>query len=621
MKRLKTIATAAMALVGVATGAMASESAALVDKLVEKGVLTESEADEVKASLAEEVAGTGYGKMAGGKLAKKINLFGDLRLRYEYSDSQVAFDDHDHAGADVKVFRSSDNLIREVRAVGNNSNGNATNSDSIVGTTTDGRQDNSRVRYRLRFGMNVDFSEKLQLGFRLATGTNADITSTNETMGDNFAKDDITVDQAYLKWTPFDWVTLWGGKHEVTKAIWTTDMIWDGDITVEGATQNFKWKANDNLSLFANTAQWVFQDVAEADETENMQTLKQNRYIAQTTGGARRVYKVTEKLRYNEDGTVEDMTVRNETFTVNGRNVAITGSSTTGEVINIEELGLADVAITADNTNMATEVVEFGDVANSWAQESNDDAWMFGGQVGAQWDFTPKRTYAKVAAGYWYFANAGDGATIGQPMATTNTSAITAGTSNLGSEFHLVDVLAEFKYTPGSGILKDIPIKPYGHVVINTAPAPDYLVADSFGNATVRVASNDGPGESLAGNSTDGTAYGEVKNTRDMSGNLGWRAGLQLGEAKKRGQWEINAYYQQTGTDATPDMFNDADFGSGATNTQGYVIKAAYAFRDWWTFGVNYIDTDFLNADIPQDYNQTYRGQNRTVQFDTMVKF
>jgi len=82
-------------------------------------------------------------------------------------------------------------------------------------------------------------SEQLEAGVRLATGTNGDPISTNQTATDIFDKKDIFIDQAYLKYTttgtPAEMIplTLWGGKFE--NPFFSSPLMWDGDLTFEGA--------------------------------------------------------------------------------------------------------------------------------------------------------------------------------------------------------------------------------------------------------------------------------------------------------------------------------------------------------------------------------------------------
>jgi hypothetical protein len=512
----------AVALLVGAVNARAQESAALVEKLVQKGVLSESEGDEVRAALSEEVSKTGYGRMNGGSLAKKVTLFGDLRLRYEYAQDENASRDFGEGN-----IGSSTNTLKRA---------------SENGDTANDRNDLSHVRYRLRFGLKVDFADNLEMGFRLATGTGANSRSANQDLGvlspggnPVWNSDNIYIDQAYLKWSPSQYVTLIGGKYDPMKSIVTSNMFLADDMNVEGFTQQFTYKPTEKLTLFANTVQWVYSDINEWDTDQN-----------------------------------------------------------------------------ADDASAAVRV---------------DDGWLYGGQIGAKWEFEPKRSHAQLASGYWYFANAGDQSAtalseLGQPNGLGGTFQPTR--SNVGSEFQLVDIIGEFKYTPSQGMLKDIPIRPYFHVIWNTAPSPDWVLMRSSTTGGGRqqgkyfvTANSDDASHAAPAN----VNYNMSDDSLDLSQQCAWRVGLQLGEAKKRGQWEINAYYQELGSDAVPCTLPDPTFANGFTNTAGYAVAGSYAIRDWWTLGAVYMESDFLDENQATMWGQTYRANRQVFQLHTVVKF
>src|SRR5207237_5832375 len=60
---------------------------ALINKLIQKGILTEKEAQEVK-SEAGSTNLVGASKWKINDAIKSINLFGDLRFRYEYRGAE-----------------------------------------------------------------------------------------------------------------------------------------------------------------------------------------------------------------------------------------------------------------------------------------------------------------------------------------------------------------------------------------------------------------------------------------------------------------------------------------------------------------------------------------------------
>jgi hypothetical protein len=97
------------------------------------------------------------------------------------------------------------------------------------------RPSDSRGRFRLRVGGQKTWLEKqLEVGFRFATGSSDDPTSTNQTFTNNFSEKNLWVDLAYAKYQP-KWLkgfTAVGGKMK--NPFVNTNMIWDSDVNPEG---------------------------------------------------------------------------------------------------------------------------------------------------------------------------------------------------------------------------------------------------------------------------------------------------------------------------------------------------------------------------------------------------
>ena len=183
----------------------ASEEA-LLRKLVEKRILTEKEAREIREEVAaEEAAPRPSGQVVVQpapeppvkkqeeqgipEWVKTWKWAGDLRLRYE--------------------------LQRREPAV-----------------------DRDRGRFRLRFGFLAKPWDLMEVGVRLATGASGNPVSTNQSFSNSFDKKEIFIDRAYVKYTPWNWMGLIGGKMDIPFN--TTQTIWDSDVTPEGAAVQVK---------------------------------------------------------------------------------------------------------------------------------------------------------------------------------------------------------------------------------------------------------------------------------------------------------------------------------------------------------------------------------------------
>lgn len=261
----------------------------------------------------------------------------------------------------------------------------------------------------------------------------------------------------------------------------------------------------------------------------------------------------------------------------------------------------------------------------------NDDGWIFAGQAIARFEWVPKKSDGRVGVSYWYFANAEDlsGGAIGSDGYPSDTGQRTRATgvvytapgtgNNLGREFQLLDCLFEWNFRGLPGLPENFAVRPFAHLIWNLAPAP---------NTGIFVGRrDDGSTVDRAGNPDDIDEAGEfgvddADGWRDISEMFAWRAGMEIGTGtKKKGGWSLMGYYEEVGSDAVPDAFNESDIANSFTNHKAFVAKASYAIRDWWQVTLCWLDSDVLDADLMQDENLNFTPQCRTIQVDTVVKF
>jgi hypothetical protein len=193
-------------------------------KLVEKGVLTDQEAKDILTeSVQTNMAPASKWKLS--NAIKNVELFGDVRFRYEYRGA----DNAPGSGSDAEDY------YRE------------------------------RFRFAVRAGIRGDLFDDFYYGLRFDTASNP--RSPWVTMGEGgsqsnptpFAKDKfgVNIGQAYLGWRPTDWYEMTVGKMPMP--LYTTPMIWDTDIAPEGFVEKFKFSAGQYVDLFANFGQFVYQ--------------------------------------------------------------------------------------------------------------------------------------------------------------------------------------------------------------------------------------------------------------------------------------------------------------------------------------------------------------------------
>jgi hypothetical protein len=197
----------------------------LLDLMIDKGMLTPEEAHKVRmeadALRTNAVAISADSKWRLNKAFKSIEIYGDLRLRYE--NRQVSSPD-------------------------------------------DSRIELNRERAALRVGLRGDMADDFYYGFRLDTASNP--RSPWVTLGTSssgvpyqgpFGKSTYGLDvgQIYIGWHPTDWLDLTVGKMD--NPLYTTAMVWDSDITPEGAAERFKYPVG-RADFFATLGQFLYQD-------------------------------------------------------------------------------------------------------------------------------------------------------------------------------------------------------------------------------------------------------------------------------------------------------------------------------------------------------------------------
>lgn len=191
--------------------APAQSADALIDKLVEKGVLTVSEAKELRAE-ADQGCTRAYAIKSGlPSWVTALKLKGDLRARYEgfYSDNPAFVD-------------------------------------------------RNRFRYRLRFGATAELSDRFEVGLRLSSseptkgGFGGDPISGNTTFSGNGSRKWVWIDLAYAQWSPLD-TSHWTAATTVGKMenpfTFPSTILFDKDYNPEGLAQQWTFRFDNRHAL------------------------------------------------------------------------------------------------------------------------------------------------------------------------------------------------------------------------------------------------------------------------------------------------------------------------------------------------------------------------------------
>lgn len=286
------------------------------------------------------------------------------------------------------------------------------------------RQDRTRTRYRLRLKGVVPINEYVQAGFRLASGESqdqngrdaSDPRSTNRTAGrdNDFGNDAIYIDQAYVSLrAPSQWLgegsrlSLTGGKMS-NPFRWKNGkdyMLWDGDITPEGAAAGLQYRPTELWSLFANAGYFI------ADENSS----GRDPHVFGLQGGfaftASEDVELGGRLSWYEWSSLDnDFLIRGNDF----GNTAIITRDAMGNVVFVRS-GLTDDSISAGELAAYLRydgledwpLLVFGHLAQNFDAESlfdpvtlasageEDTGWGVGVEVG------DKKKYVKLGAGYY----------------------------------------------------------------------------------------------------------------------------------------------------------------------------------------------------------------------------
>lgn len=215
-------AVAGTLFLGCGVNAMADTSTDIVNALVAKGVLTEEEGALITKGREGEKAGEAKALKNAGKIKisdaiDNATIYGDVRVRAEHRDGS-----------------------------------------GIAGAGVNATEDRDRARYKITLGVKTE-AGSWYTDLALAMGANG--RSDNATFGKSATANINDKEQIYLKramigWKATDWLTLEAGRMD--NPLYTTPMVWDGDLTFEGFTEKFKYKLG-AADLFVTASQVQYQ--------------------------------------------------------------------------------------------------------------------------------------------------------------------------------------------------------------------------------------------------------------------------------------------------------------------------------------------------------------------------
>jgi hypothetical protein len=225
--KITTIVGIALAL-SATHGRCADPSDPILELLLQKGVVSQEEVDKARAQ-AEAIRTNALAaampplesKWKISKAIQNVELFGDLRLRYEHRQANAP---------------------------------------------DESRIELDRIRYAVRVGLRGDMFDDFSYGVRLDTAANprsAWVTLGGSSSGTPYqgpfgkSTGGINVGQVYIGWHPEKWLDITVGK--MANPLYTTPMVWDPDLSPEGLAEKLKYTVGE-ADFFATFGQFIYQD-------------------------------------------------------------------------------------------------------------------------------------------------------------------------------------------------------------------------------------------------------------------------------------------------------------------------------------------------------------------------
>ena len=331
----------------------------LIKKLVEKGILSQDEAEKIKGEIVydEKTLREENVKKDVPEWVQNLKLKGDFRLRHEYSHKSNAAD-----------------------------------------------QDRNRGRIRYRLGLETKINDKVNVAVGLASsggnGTKSDGTaatdasnysprSNNESFQNAFGKQPVLLNYAYAQYIPNDKLTLTGGK--MLNPLWEPwEFLWDNDITPEGGAIQLNYPLLGGLKFVSTLAAFQIEEISGNEADPFM-------YVLQAGFQGKAAEKFDYKLLGSYYGT-DNIT---KTFLANRA-----GTNTTNPAISTQyafhynTIGVgADLGINDPFGEMLPlyipRIGTFGEYMYNPDPSEKNAAWMAGGYIGnskvsgwGTWKFT-----------------------------------------------------------------------------------------------------------------------------------------------------------------------------------------------------------------------------------------
>lgn len=247
--------------------ALRATTQAILDALVEKGILSREAAQELvkqaEAKGAEAAAATTRAE-PGVVRVPYIPEVVKREIRDQIRQEVVAQARTERWGDVNAVPEWVDRLkwegdlrLRQQADLFPKGNANPATLKNVGILVDNSSEDRHRTRLRARLALSAAITSQVSGGLRVATGNTRDPVSTNQTLGNTGNKYEFVLDRAFLRYEPWEWLQLSGGR--IPNPFLSTDLVWDDDLNFEGIAARFApWDRDQQRALKPYAVAGVF---------------------------------------------------------------------------------------------------------------------------------------------------------------------------------------------------------------------------------------------------------------------------------------------------------------------------------------------------------------------------
>ncbi len=232
----------------------------LLEKLKDKGVLSEEEYQALKAARDEEIM-----EQRAERRRQALRQAQETEQKEKAQEAQAKA-----TKFDVNPGIRSMQLYGDVRV---RYESRAGETDTAPGVAAK-EQTLDRWRYAVRIGIRGELVDAWYYGLRLETSSSPRstwVTFGGDTVNSPSSKtqDTINVGLAYFGWKPTKWLDLTVGRMQ-NPFFTAGTLVWDPDINPEGFAERLSFDLNDRWTLFGNFAQTLYSENAADSSSSNL---------------------------------------------------------------------------------------------------------------------------------------------------------------------------------------------------------------------------------------------------------------------------------------------------------------------------------------------------------------